>query len=90
MSIYTKDPDAKLDYAFDWSDWLASGETISSQTVTASPTTMTVSGTAQAGGTVTYWLTGGTDGVNYRVTCHIVTSVSREDDRTDTIMVRER
>lgn len=33
--IVKKDPSATLDYAFDWSDWLATDETISSYTITA-------------------------------------------------------
>jgi hypothetical protein len=44
FKTFTKDPDAVLDYKFDWaaetngsgpSDWLASNETISSYVVTA-------------------------------------------------------
>jgi hypothetical protein len=31
----TKDPDAVLDYVFDWSSWLAEGETITAAEVTA-------------------------------------------------------
>ena len=43
-NTFSKDPDAVLDYKFDWaastngsgaSDWLADGETISSHTITA-------------------------------------------------------
>jgi len=30
MSIFSKDPDAVLDYSFDWSAWLGGSETISS------------------------------------------------------------
>jgi len=34
MTRFLKDPDAVLDYGFDWSDWLADGETISTSTWT--------------------------------------------------------
>lgn len=91
-SRFTKDPQARLDYAFDWSaGWLAAGETISSQTVVSSGNGVTVDGSpGQASGIVTVWLTGGTVGTSAHVTCHITTSAGRQDDRTITIDVRER
>lgn len=36
------------------------------------------------------WLSGGTAGTEYDVTCQIVTSSSRTDERTMTIRVEER
>lgn len=97
---YIKDPNAVLDYSFDWkaltngsgtSDWLATSETISSYTVTAT-TGLTVDSDALANGntSVTAWLSGGTAGLTYGVICHIVTSAGREDDRTITIRMTER
>ena len=37
MTIFTKDPDAILDFSFDWSDWLDSGagEAIDDHTIDA-------------------------------------------------------
>ena len=95
-----KDPDAVLDYKFDWkaltngsgnSDWLASGETISTYEVTVD-TGITKDSAAKADTdtSIVIWLSGGTDEVDYEVTVHIVTSASREDDRTARIPVRER
>ena len=96
MTLRPKDPQAVLDYAFDWSGWLAAAETISTATVTASGTGLVV-GTgptppapAIVAGVVTYWLSGGTVGTTYDVTCHITTSQGRTDDRTDQIEVRQR
>lgn len=91
MSVFTKDPDAVLDYKFDWSSWLSTGETISSTTVTAE-TGLTVDSNSitDTSTSVTVWLSGGTANTNYDVTCQIVTSASRTDDRTMTIRVRER
>lgn len=90
-----KDPQAVLDYKFDWqpdaNPWLAVGETITTRTVTVpagltkNSDTLTDSATS-----VTAWLSGGTTGVDYSVTCHIVTSQGREDDRTMIIVVRHR
>ena len=99
-NIFTKDPDAVLDYKFDWkaqtngsgnSDWLASGETISSHTIDAD-TGITVDSSSQTdtNTSVTAWLSGGTAGTEYVVRCEIVTSASRTDERSITIQVAQR
>ena len=99
-SIFLKDPNAVLDYKFDWkaetngngdSDWLASGETISSKTVTV-PDGITKDSDApgDTDTSVTVWLSGGTAGVDYEIACKIATSLSRTDERTIKIQVRER
>ena len=99
-SSFLKDPDAVEDFKWDWlaktngsgaSDWLATGETISSATVTpVSGITKDSDSLTDANTTVTAWMSGGTAKIDYDVTCHIVTSDGREDDRTITIQVRDR
>ena len=103
MKEFVKDPDAVLDYKFDWAadtngstdndatDWLASGETISSHTI-IEETGITVdsSSLTDTNTSVTVWLSGGTADNHYDVTCRIVTSESRTDDRTIQIYVKER
>lgn len=90
---FIKDPEAVLDYSFNWnnttSPWLATGETISSYTVTV-PTGITKDSDSQASGVVTVWLSGGTAGTNYRVECKIVTSAGRTDERSIWIKVTNR
>jgi len=97
---WVKDPDAVLDYTFDWAastngtgttDWLASGETISSHTIDAD-TGITVDSSAltDSNTSVTVWLSGGTAGTEYNVRCEIVTSGSRTDERTMMIKVEQR
>ncbi len=88
-TAYLKDPNAVLDYAFDWSSWLASGETISSRTVTV-PAGITLDSDTEASGSVTAWLSGGTAGEDYQIACLIVTSAGRTDERTVRVRVRER
>ena len=84
-----KDPSAVLDYAFDWTEWLATGETITDHTITAD-TGVTVDSSTEDTGKVTVWLSGGTAGINYKVTCLITTSAGRTDPRTIWIKVVER
>jgi hypothetical protein len=88
-NIFTKDPDAVLDYQWDWSEWLAAGETISSFDTTI-PTGLTLDSESNTNTAVTAWLSGGTVDTGYKVICHIVTSEGREDDRSIYINVRQR
>ena len=99
-SIFLKDPNAVLDYKFDWkaltnengdTDWLDSDETISSKTVTVDDgITKDSDALSDTNTSVTVWLSAGTAGVDYEVACKIVTSASRTDERTIKIQVRER
>lgn len=85
------DPDAILDWAWDWGPWLASGETLTSGVVTVPPgLTKTVEETILASGLVTVWLTGGTPGEYYEIACRVTTSQGRTDERTRRIRVLNR
>ena len=84
-----KDPSAVLDYVFDWTEWLATGETITDHTITAD-TGITVDSSAESDGKVTVWLSGGTAGINYKVACLITTTAGRTDERTIWIKVTNR
>ena len=104
QSEWVKDPDAVLDYKFDWkaltngsgtTDWLAAAETIASHTititpVTASPLTDDSSAETDADTSVTVWLSGGLAGTEYKVACEVVTSALRTDERTMKVKVEER
>jgi len=99
MPTYEKDPSAVLDYKFDWKpktngrgfkDWLTSGETISTITITASAgITVDSSSITDSSTTATVWLSGGTANTSYTIACKIVTSASRTDERTITIDVKD-
>ena len=84
-----KDPSAVLDYEFDWTRWLATGETIDNYTITAD-TGITVDSSTEDAGKVIVWLSGGTAGINYKVACKITTSAGRTDERTIWIKVVDR
>lgn len=76
-----KDPDAKLDYSFDWTDWLAGvSDTIASYVVTVSG--VTLESHARVSGVVTAWLSGGTAGLVGTASCKITTTGGRIDERT--------
>jgi hypothetical protein len=86
---FTKDPDAVLDWHFDWANWLQVGETITSSAfiVTAG---INVDSSTNTVTNATVWLSGGRPGQPYRVTNRIVTNQGRTDDRSITIRVQDR
>ncbi len=84
-----KDPSAVLDYAFDWTDWLATSETIANHTITAD-TGIVVDSSTENAGIVTVWLSGGEAGKWYKVACKITTNAGRIDERTLHIRVENR
>ena len=85
---FLKDPQSILDYQWNWASWLVA-DTISTATVTAS-SGLTVASSSNTTTTVTAWLSGGTIGQSYSVTCEIVTAGGRTDDRTITIVVMQK
>ena len=87
--VFIKDPDAVLDYTIDWSSWLASGETISSHTITVE-TGIAKDSDSESDGAVTIWLSGGTAGERYDIACKIVTNAARTDERTIIIRCTNR
>jgi hypothetical protein len=88
-NVFQKDPQALLDYGFDWTQWLAEGEEIVDCEVTAGSGITNVYNT-NTSGSVIVWLSGGTPGKRYDITCHILTSGSRIDERTIKIDVKNR
>ena len=87
--VFTKDPDATLDYQFDWSDWLPSGDTISSSSLII-PNGLTLESESNTTNQVTAWLSGGVAGTDYTITNRIVTVAGRTDDRSAVIKVEDR
>lgn len=87
-----KDPDALLDYRFDWSEWLApDGDSITDHEVEVPAGLTKVSSSIDDGAlSVTVWLSGGTVGVTYPVVCRITTDGGRIDDRTMKVKVEQR
>jgi hypothetical protein len=90
------DPSDKKDYTYNWASRLLVGgedvgDTISTSTWTVptgiTQTTPTPSNTTT---TTTIWLTGGTDGVHYKITNHVTTAQGREYDRSFVVQVKNQ
>lgn len=88
-STFIKDPDAELDYQWNWAGWLVDGDTIDTYTLSA-PAGLTLGSSTNTTTAVTAWLSGGTLGAAYDVRCRIVTADGRTDDRTLRLTIRNR
>ncbi len=87
---FKKDPDAVLDYTFDWGPYLTPVEdSISTVTWVPDPglTIVTFSHTLL---TATAFVSGGTVGETLNLTCRIETANSRIDDRTISLKITNR
>jgi hypothetical protein len=84
-----KDPSAQLDYTISWHDWLPPQDRIVSVTWTV-PVGIAMASNAFSTTDATIWLTGGTDGQTYDITCEITTLENRVDDRTFRVQVVNR
>ncbi|GGR51974.1 phage fiber-tail adaptor protein [Streptomyces roseolus] len=90
MRTWEKDPQAVLDWMFDWSNWLAAGESISGTPVVTVDSGLTKDSQSNTTTKVTCWLSGGTLGATYKVACRITTNQGRTDERTIAIRVTDR
>lgn len=96
VAVFTKDPDAHLDYQLDWSRWLiGDDDTISGsqwliEDIDGGTCAMLID-TAPSflpsftSTTATCWLLSGTSGHRYRLTNRITTAAGRIDDRSVTV-----
>lgn len=86
---YKQDPEANLDWIFDWNLWLGEFEFISSAQFITDPG-ITVTNNSSTQKTATVWLSGGTEGQTYRITCRVTTNEGRTDDRSFTLRITNR
>lgn len=89
---YTKDPNAKLDYPFNWAAWLPYGDAIASVSYVVEAGLALASSPAPSfSDTVaTPFLEGGTVGMTYSVVCRITTAVGRIQDQTIYIYIADQ
>lgn len=82
-----QDKDAFLDYSFDWSDWLASGDTIQTSSWTAG-VGITLSNSSTVGAVTSIWAQGGTPGLWYAIKNSVISASGRKDDRVLKLHIR--
>lgn len=86
---HKKDPDATLDWIFDWTPWLGDFETIIDAQFIVDPG-IVVESFSHTQRTATVWLSGGNESQVYRITNRITTSDGRIDDRSFTLRCTQR
>ena len=84
-----KTPGATLDFQQDWSDWLASGDTIASSSWSVE-TGLTVDSESDTTTTATAVISGGTAGKVYKVENSIVTANGLDETMTWFVAVQTR
>lgn len=89
LKTIDKDPDAELDYGFDWTNWLQTTETLSSSDWTV-PDGLTFVKKEKTTTETKVWVKGGTPRKKYILTNKIETNEGRVDNRSLKISVIER
>lgn len=102
-NIIVKDPDATLDYLWDFGPWLNSvvsiveSPTLEPDFIIAyeifavgSPAPIDIGVTGQQDGVIVAFLSGGILGQTHQVTCRIHTAGGRTDDRSVYLRIRSR
>lgn len=90
MRGFVKDPDAILDYEFNWAPWLGT-DTISTSTwIADSGITIVPASESHTTTTTRVFISGGALGQDYNLTNRITTAASRTDDRSIQIRIRQR
>lgn len=90
MAKFKKDPNATLDYKFDWTSYLTPvSDTIANVTWVLA-TGLTLVSSSNTAMTATAFVSGGTAGQSLLLTCRITTSGGRTDDRSVTLLIVDR
>lgn len=84
-----KDPAESLNYSIDWSKALPQGVTIASAEWSATPAGLDLSSPSHAQKATTVWISGGSAGLTYLVTCEITTSAGQTFQRSVRLPVAE-
>ena len=74
MSFVLQDPDEKLTHSVEWTDWLATDDTIASASWAITPTGPTVVDLGESGTVVSASVENCVHGEIYRLTCDMVSS----------------
>lgn len=90
MSLDSKDPQSKLDYTIDWSQWLYEGDEIETSDWDVVSGGVSITDKVHSQTATTVWLEAGTLGEDAQVVNTINTTGGRIDQRTLTIPISQR
>jgi hypothetical protein len=90
LGTFAMQPDESLDYDLDYTDWLTTGDNVSSATVAVTPADELAATLVQINDPrVKVWLEGGTDGTTYKVSVTMTTADGRVKQDEFKIRVKE-
>jgi len=90
MTTYIKDPQEVLDYGFDWSDWLETGDTVDTSDWTIKPSGLTEVSDSKTDTTTMIWVSGGTVGSKHKVTNRVLTADNRTVERSFYVKIQSK
>lgn len=90
MAKFKKDPNAVLDYKFDWTDYLTPVSDVIANVTWVLDTGLTLVSSTNTAMTATIFVSGGAIGDELLLTCRIVTTGGRTDDRSITLLIVSR
>jgi hypothetical protein len=88
LGTFIKQPSDTMDYDIDYTDWLTTGDNVSSVVITKD-TGITVDSSFINDPRVKIWLSGGTAGTTYKVTCTMTSADGRIRQDEFKVKVRE-
>jgi len=89
MKKFDKQPSEVLDYDIDASEWLTQGDNIIGISVAVDDPGLSVNNTTVSDDRIKIWLSGGSDGVTYKVTTKISTDDGRVKEVDFNVRVKE-
>lgn len=89
IGSFLKQPVEVKDYDVDYSQWLTTGDNVQSATISVTPTGLQVDSVVINDPRVKIWLSGGTDGVSYKVTVTTTTADGRVKQDEFKLKVKE-
>lgn len=89
MKKFNKQPADVLDYTVDLTNWMVSGDTVTSTNASITPSGPSIEVTQGASSQPKIWVSGGTNGKQYKVTTTIVTNGGRTKEIDFNVLVTE-
>jgi D-hexose-6-phosphate mutarotase len=89
MQKFNKQPADVLDYTIDLTNWMVSGDTVTSTGAVISPAGATVTVTQSDSSQPKVWVSGGAHGSQYKVTATIITNGGRTKEVDFKVVVTE-
>ena len=90
LGTFVMQPDESLDYDLDYTDWLTTGDNVSSATVAVAPADELAATLVQINDPrVKVWLEGGVDGTTYKVSVTMTTADGRVKQDEFKVRVKE-